>query len=148
MTKAKIVNIGLWILIAILGFLVVWQYTHPTVLVRKNDISLGKPGTEVFDSTFEKEARKKSGRTGVSVPSTFFVRGNKTVITVKNTGDTPIVPSALIGGKEVYRASKILEPGHSVSAVIPVVKKADKCVILVESTEGTKFTVTAKLQYY
>lgn len=111
-------------------------------------IKLGKPGDEIIvDGDLPKETKERSTKyMAVSVPAAFTVVDNKTQVTCKNTGEATIIPSVSVNGKEVYRASKPLEPGKTVAAVIEVEKGADKCVTLVESVEGGKFTVTSKLE--
>ena len=105
---------------------------------------LGKPGTEFFNQEPQKKQKEKLGKIGVSIPGSLNVKDYKALMSIKNTGEQAIVPYTLVGEKEVYRSSKVLEPGESVSAVIPV-GNADKCVTYVETLNGEKFSVTSKL---
>jgi hypothetical protein len=126
---------------------VIYQYVsyQPTEQAK---IQLGEPGSEVYyEGNIPKEKREvKDQKIGVSVPSVFRVIDGKAEVTCKNTGTVGVIPSVSINKKEVYRTSKVLEPGHTVKTVISVPKEAEKCVTLVESVEGGKFTVTSKLE--
>lgn len=110
--------------------------------------ALGPSGSEQYSTGDDSSAPAicDDSKIGVSVPASFTVHGGKTQIAIKNTGEVGFVPSALIEGKEVFRASRVLEPGQRVQASIPVQEGAQKCVILVESVKGGKFTVTSTLE--
>ena len=132
----------LWIVIAILTLTLIYQNTRP--VQEGTGPELGKPGTEFFNGKPQKQDKSKLGKIGVSVPASLMVQNGKTLISIKNTGQRAYVPYTLANGKEVYRASRVINPGEKVSAVIPV-GKADKCVTYVETLNGEKFSVTSKL---
>lgn len=111
-----------------------------------SDPMLGKPGTEYFNQdTPNKEVLKTGGTIGVSIPASITVKDEKALLSIKNTGEESIIPHTLVNGEEVYRASRILDPGDKVSAVIPTGDKADKCITYVETLGGEKFSVTTNL---
>lgn len=132
----------LWAVIALLLIALVYQNTRPVQEVA--DPKLGKPGTEYFNQEPQKQDKEKLGKIGVSIPASLAVQDGKSLITIKNTGQQAYVPYTLAEGREIYRASRVIEPGEKVSAVIPV-GKADKCVTYVETLNGEKFSVTSKL---
>ena len=133
----------MWAIILLLLLLLIQQMTSPQ---EKKILGpqLGAPGTEYFNEDPPKQEQQKSGSIGVSIPASLAVQDGKSLITIKNTGQQAYVPYTLAEGKEVYRASRVINPGEKVSAVIPV-GKADKCVTYVETRNGEKFSVTSKL---
>ncbi len=132
----------LWVIIALLLFALIYSYTRPVQEVAGPE--LGKPGTEYFNQEPEKQEQEKLGKIGVSIPACLTVQDEKALITITNTGDQAYVPYTLAEGREIYRASKIIEPGEKVSAVIPV-GTAKSCITYVETLHGEKFSVTTKL---
>jgi len=134
----------LWIVILLLAGVVVWQnFDHAKV--SSTHPKLGKPGSELFN-TINRKTAQESGKIGASVPASFTVSDNKAQVTIRNTGQVAVAPSCIIAGKEVYRSSRVLNPGESVTAVIAVPSTAQKCVTMVESVDGKKFTITSDLQ--
>lgn len=132
----------LWAVIALLLIALAYQNTRPVQEVVEP--KLGKPGTEFFNQEPQKQEQQKSGKIGVSIPASLAVQDGKSLITIKNTGQQAFIPYSLAGGREVYRASRVIEPGEKVSAVIPVGSAAN-CVTYVETMTGEKFSVTSKL---
>ena len=132
----------MWAIIILLLLLLIYQTTSPQE--KKLGPQLGAPGTEYFNEDPPKQEQQKSGSIGVSIPASLAVQDGKSLITIKNTGQQAYVPYTLAEGKEVYRASRVINPGEKVSAIIPV-GKADKCVTYVETLNGEKFSVTSKL---
>lgn len=132
----------LWGVIIVLLLALVYQNNKP--VTEAVGPELGKPGTKFFNQEPQKKEKEKLGRIGVSIPASLNVKDYKALISIKNTGEQAIVPYTLVGKKEVYRSSRVLEPGESLSAVIPV-GNADKCVTYVETLNGEKFSVTSKL---
>lgn len=146
--KSKLQGKGTWLIILIMMIALVGQQIYFSGKYDGGSIRLGKEGTETFyDGEIPKETREKSkDNIGVSIPASLSVVDNKARITIKNTGRTTIIPSVKVNEKEVYRASKELEPGKTVAAIIPVGQGASKCVTLIEAVDGGKFTVTSKLE--
>ena len=132
----------LWIVIAMLTLTLIYQNTRPVQEV--TGLKLGNPGTEFFNGKPQKQDKSKLGKIGVSVPASLMVQNGKTLISIKNTGQRAYVPYTLANGKEVYRASRVINPGENVNAVIPV-GTAASCVTYVETLNGEKFSVTSKL---
>ncbi len=66
------------------------------------------------------------------------------MLRMKNTGQQAYIPYTLAEGKEIYRSSRIIEPGDEVNAIISV-GNAGKCVTYLETLSGEKFSVTSKL---
>lgn len=135
----------LWIVIAILTLALIYQNTRP--VQEGTGPELGKPGTEYFNQEPQKqnkENKEKSGEIGVSVPASLMVQNGKALISIKNTGQQAYVPYTLAEGREIYRASRVINPGEKISAVIPV-GTAASCVTYVETLNGEKFSVTTKL---
>lgn len=132
----------LWAVIALLLLALVYQNTRPVQEVVEP--KLGKPGTEFFNQEPQKQEQQKSGKIGVSIPASLAVQDGKALISIKNTGQQAYVPYTLAGGREIYRASRVINPGEKVSAVIPV-GAAKSCVTYVETLNGEKFSVTSKL---
>ena len=144
--KKNKATLVLWIIIIFLMSALAWQCTHPR-FVNYGVPMLGTGNEKIYDGDIPKEGREKgSSYVAVSVPSSFRVINNETQISVKNTGKVAIVPSVSIKGKEVYRSSKVLEPGKTLATVIPVSQGADKCVTQIEAVDGGKFTVTSTLE--
>ncbi|HBK69357.1 MAG TPA: hypothetical protein DDZ91_12000 [Firmicutes bacterium] len=132
----------LWAIIALLLLALLYQATRPDQEV--TGPKLGKPGTEYFNQEPQKQGIENSGRIGVSIPASLTVQDGKAMIRIKNTGQQAYVPYTLAEGREIYRSSRIIEPGDEVNAIIQV-GNADKCVTYVETLDGGKFSVTSKL---
>lgn len=139
--KNRIITLLLSVIIIVLLLLLIRGCNRQPVVTGPQ---LGKPGTEYFNQDPQKQEQQNLGKIGVSIPASLAVQNGKALITVKNTGQQAYIPYTLADGKEVYRASRVLEPGEKVSAVIAT-GAAEKCVTYVETLTGEKFSVTTRL---
>ena len=132
----------LWAIIALLSLALLYQNSQSDQEV--TGPKLGKPGTEYFNQEPQKQGVENSGRIGVSIPASLPVQDGKAMLRMKNTGQQAYIPYTLAEGKEIYRSSRIIEPGDEVNAIISV-GNAGKCVTYLETLSGEKFSVTSKL---
>jgi len=140
--KNRIITLLLSVIIIVLLLLLIRGCNKQAVVTGPQ---LGKPGTEYFNQEDVKIKKTEAGKIGVSIPASVAVNEGKALITVRNTGEQSIVPYTIIGGREVYRASKVLAPGDRVAAVIPAGDSATACITYVETLTGEKFSVTTRL---
>lgn len=137
--KDKRKNIALWLIVILLLILAVCRLACQE---RKEAITpYGLPGGEHFG---QERQEQKQGQVGTSIPASAAVQNGKAVISITNTGSYAYVPYTLVDGKEVYRASRELQPGERVTAVLSV-GNAEKCVTYIQVSSGEKFSVTTKL---
>jgi hypothetical protein len=140
-SKNRIITLLLSVIIIVLLLLLIRGCNKQAVVTGPQ---LGKPGTEYFNQDVIIK-KTEGGKIGVSIPASVAVNEGKALITVRNTGEQSIVPYTIIGGREVYRASKVLAPGDRVAAVIPAGDSATACITYVETLTGEKFSVTTRL---
>lgn len=135
----------LWlIIILLLGILAFQNFArHDPVDTQP---ALGELGTEYWNSDMIDQTIKAiSGKIGASAPASVKAEGGKAAIQIKNIGGQTFVPYCIVDGEEVYRSSKVLNPGERVIAVVPVTENATQILTMVESVEGGKFSITSKV---
>ena len=134
--KERRKSIAPWLIVILLLVLVMCRVTCQ----KQEEVSV--PGNEYFS---QEQQEQKPGQVGTSIPASAVVRNGEAIISITNTGSCAYTPYTLVEGKEVYRSSRILEPGEKVTVLLPVDNTAKECVTYIQVPTGEKFSVTTKL---
>lgn len=136
--KERRKSIAWWLIVALLFILAICRFTCQKEAV----VPLVPPEGEYFS---QERQEQKPGHVGTSIPASAVVRNGEAIISITNTGSCAYTPYTLVEGKEVYRSSRILEPGEKVTVLLPVDNTAKECVTYIQVPTGEKFSVTTKL---